>query len=641
MMDDPESDIEALVESKEVLVAQECQRVLTESEDNYVARSSISTRGNSGMDVFVLAPTGMGKSLCFQIPAIAQQRGVTVVVSPLLEVAKLKRVDVPVVAFNSETSRQEKHDDLNSEHPSTRLLYVSPEKFRTAEFTKLLSGVYEHGELNRLVVDEEWGHDFRSDYRRLGSFRETFPNIPIMALTATATSLVQDDIIDSLGMSEENLLRVTHPFNRANLFYEVRYISSPDPDSHMNEVYDYISNLHRRRGRASSGIVYCRLRATCDSLAAYLKGKGLNARPYHRGIKGPMLDRTLAEWERGGTGEGGVDVVCATIAFGMGIDKADVRLFVHLLFSALTARAQVARVAMAWYFGEQIDTGNPATMESYCDSMCDVCKYPDKTRRRKLELSSEELVMSQKATLRQQAVRDIDNDGHRHVQQPAIKRSNGLIRASDIPDTGGRKDFRQGSNVISNDHGHASRLTSTKSVGASRSATVGSKRPASGVTRHDAVNAKKVKVQHPAPLLGMSSRLKQTINKPFRSPFKSVIQSVSENGAQSVSVEIAADEDEEAAQTFSTSQNTVSVDDAPPPNDDAPIKIEELMSSPLSIPATDFELDASYSQKIPVPMRSETFTSLRRTLHKVFSNATSGDTLWAKLGMSGLEADVR
>ncbi|EED77949.1 predicted protein [Postia placenta Mad-698-R] len=637
MMDDLESDIEASVESKEVLVAQECQRVLTESEDSYVARSSSFTRDDSGMDVFVLAPTGMGKSLCFQIPAIAQQRGVTVVVSPLLEVAKLRRVDIPVVAFTSETSRQEKHDDLNSEHPSTRLLYVSPEKFRTAEFTKLLSGVYEHGELNRLVVDEEWGHDFRSDYRRLGSFRETFPNIPIMALTATATSLVQDDIIDSLGMSEEGLLRVTHPFNRANLFYEVRYISSPDPDSHMSEVYDYISNLHRRRGRASSGIVYCRLRATCDSLAAYLKGKGLNARPYHRGIKGPILDRTLAEWERGGTGEGGVDVVCATIAFGMGIDKADVRILSGDRFSALITRAQVARVAMAWYFGEQIDTGNPATMKSYCASMCDVCKYPDKTRRRKLELFSEELVMSQKATLRQQAVRDIDNDGHRHVQQPAIKRSNGLIRASDIPDTGGRKDFRQGSNVISNDHGHASRLTSTRSVGASRSAAVGSKRPASGVARHDAVSAKKVKVQHPAPLLGMSSRLKQTINKPFRSPFKSVIQSVSENRAQSVSAEMATestDEDEEAAQASSA-------DDALPPNGDAPIEVEELMSSPLSIPATDVELDASYSQKIPVPMRSETFTSLRRALHKVFSNATSGDTLWAKLGMSELESDVK
>lgn len=276
-------------------------------------------------------------------------------------------------------------------------------------------------------------------------------------------------------------------------------------------------------------------------------------------------------------------------------------------------------------------------MKSYCASMCDVCKYPDKTRRRKLELFSEELVMSQKATLRQQAVRDIDNDGHRHVQQPAIKRSNGLIRASDIPDTGGRKDFRQGSNVISNDHGHASRLTSTRSVGASRSAAVGSKRPASGVARHDAVSAKKVKVQHPAPLLGMSSRLKQTINKPFRSPFKSVIQSVSENRAQSVSAEMATestDEDEEAAQASSA-------DDALPPNGDAPIEVEELMSSPLSIPATDVELDASYSQKIPVPMRSETFSSLRRALHKVFSNATSGDTLWAKFGMSELESDVK
>ncbi|KAL1676897.1 P-loop containing nucleoside triphosphate hydrolase protein [Schizophyllum commune] len=293
-----------------------------------------------GQDVFVLAPTGMGKSLCFQVPAVAAACGVTLVVSPLLALMKnqveaLDAKGVHVASLTSETLKSVKNaviNDLRSARPKTRLLYVSPERFCTADFQAILEGLNDNDMLNRLVVDEahcisQWGHDFRAEYRKLGMFRESFPEVPIMALTATATPAVQSDILRSLNMTDDRLFKALHPFNRANLYYEVRYSCSAT--GQMKDIYDLISRLHERRGRPSSGIVYCRRRDTCDELADFLRKRGMNARPYHRGIKGPTLDRTLAEWTAGGQVEGDLHVVVATIAFGLGIDKPDVRYIIH------------------------------------------------------------------------------------------------------------------------------------------------------------------------------------------------------------------------------------------------------------------------------------------------------------------------
>lgn len=129
----------------------------------------------------------------------------------------------------------------------------------------------------------------------------------------TFVTRVQEDIINSLHLDRDRMLSVMHPFNRANLFYEVRYSPSPNPAVQMSEVHQFIATLHQRRGRPSSGIVYCRTRNTCDELAHYLRGNGLNARPYHRGVKPKELEKTLWEWQEGGDGNGGVDIVSARV----------------------------------------------------------------------------------------------------------------------------------------------------------------------------------------------------------------------------------------------------------------------------------------------------------------------------------------
>ena len=154
---------------------------------------------------------------------------------------------------------------------------------------KVLEEVYSRHQLRRLVIDEahcisEWGHDFREEYRKLDRFRLKFPDVPIMALTASATPVVQDDIARSLRLNTRTMYKVVHPFNRENLFYEVRYHSTANTMDQCNAVFEFISNLHERRGRPSSGIVYCRSRNQWDEFSGYLRGEGIAARPYHRGI---------------------------------------------------------------------------------------------------------------------------------------------------------------------------------------------------------------------------------------------------------------------------------------------------------------------------------------------------------------------
>ncbi|CAK5283923.1 unnamed protein product, partial [Mycena citricolor] len=444
----------------------DCWRVLTKvfGHTSYKGKQQVVVEAAAcGADVFVLAPTGMGKSLCFQVPAIAETHGITLVVSPLLalmknQVAGLREKDVTVAALTSETPAEERKeivDDLLSGNPRNRLLYITPEKLSTSEFIGIMDDLYDSKQLKRLVVDEahcisEWGHDFRADYRRVGNFRKRYEDIPIMALTATATADVQEDIIRSLGMSEEHLVKVVHPFNRANLFYEVRYTSAPHGPSQMSDIHDCISTLYQRRGQVSSGIVYCRTRAGCDEVSGFLRGRGIQARPYHRGINSSTLDKTLSQWT-----QGGVDVVCATIAFGLGIDKGDVRYIIHydlpkslegfyqetgragrdgspakciLYYSredvvkvkrwvkngnantksreaheralkSLASLIQFAEsttvcrhIALCRYFGETIEA---AEVGKYCNRMCDICRYPDKTRQRHSSLSSEEYAASQ------------------------------------------------------------------------------------------------------------------------------------------------------------------------------------------------------------------------------------------------------
>ncbi|KAF9560908.1 ATP-dependent DNA helicase [Agrocybe pediades] len=321
--------------------SEDCMRILTQvfGHSSFKGKQKeIVEAAYGGADVLVVAPTGMGKSLCFQVPAIADKRGLTVVVSPLLalmenQIESLRSKNVEVAALSSEVKPAEQIEicrEIQLYETRTKLLYVTPERLCTADFMKILDVIHENHNLNRLVVDEahcisEWGHDFRAEYRKIGNFRNRYPDIPIMALTATATPAVQRDMVRNLKLVEKHLYIALHPFNRENLFYEVRYLSNPDQLNQMADIFDTITTFYRRRGRASSGIVYCRYRKTCDEISSYLRGKGLSARPYHRGVPSATLKKTLQEWTRGE----GVDVVVATIAFGLGIDKGDVRYIIH------------------------------------------------------------------------------------------------------------------------------------------------------------------------------------------------------------------------------------------------------------------------------------------------------------------------
>jgi ATP-dependent DNA helicase RecQ len=271
-----------------------------------------------GKDVFALLPTGGGKSLCFQLPAMARE-GLTVVVSPLIALMKdqvdaLQASGVPATFLNSSLAAGESRGRLRGLHTGQyRLLYVAPERLMLSGF---LADLQRWG-VNLLAVDEahcisEWGHDFRPEYRQLAELRQLFPTVPMMALTATATERVRKDIVALLKLREPSCYVAS--FNRPNLTYRVLA---------KNKPYQQVLAYLRERPR-ESGIVYCQARKTAESVAERLSADGVKARPYHAGLTPSERTEHQELFLRDE-----VRVVCATIAFGMGINKPNVRFVLH------------------------------------------------------------------------------------------------------------------------------------------------------------------------------------------------------------------------------------------------------------------------------------------------------------------------
>ena len=275
-----------------------------------------------GGDAFVLMPTGGGKSLCYQLPAMVME-GTAVVISPLIALMK-NQVDAirgfvtgngSIAHFlNSSLTRQqidEVKDDLLAGR--TKILYVAPESLTKEENAAFLRGI----KISLYAIDEahcisEWGHDFRPEYRRIRTLIDEIGRAPIVALTATATPKVQSDILKNLGIPDAKVYKSS--FNRPNLYYEVRDKVEPEKD-----IIKYI-----RQNPGKSGIIYCLSRKKVEELASILYINGIKALPYHAGLDAKLRaetqDRFLME---------DIDVIVATIAFGMGIDKPDVRFVIH------------------------------------------------------------------------------------------------------------------------------------------------------------------------------------------------------------------------------------------------------------------------------------------------------------------------
>ncbi|WP_430399210.1 DNA helicase RecQ [Flavobacterium sp.] len=275
-----------------------------------------------GNNTFVIMPTGGGKSLCYQLPALVLE-GTAIVVSPLIALMK-NQVDairslssefgIAHVLNSSLTKTEINQVKADITSGVTKLLYVAPESLTKAEYIEFLQGV----KLSFVAIDEahcisEWGHDFRPEYRNLRNIIKQLGDIPIIGLTATATPKVQEDILKNLDIPGANTFKAS--FNRANLYYEVR----PKTKNIESDIIRFI-----KQNKGKSGVIYCLSRKKVEEIAQLLQVNGISAVPYHAGLdaktRAKHQDNFLME---------DVDVVVATIAFGMGIDKPDVRFVIH------------------------------------------------------------------------------------------------------------------------------------------------------------------------------------------------------------------------------------------------------------------------------------------------------------------------
>jgi ATP-dependent DNA helicase RecQ len=281
-----------------------------------------------GGDALVLMPTGGGKSLCYQIPAIARQNaghGVTIVISPLIalmhdQVGALHEAGVAAAFLNS-TQTQEESSALEKQllRNELTLLYAAPERINTPRMKGLLGSLHERGLLSLFAIDEahcvsQWGHDFRPEYRSLSLLHETFPDVPRIALTATADALTRQDMIERLKL--EDAREFVSSFDRPNIRYTI--VEKTDA---TRQLLRFIESEHA----GEAGIVYCQSRKRVEEVAEMLEGAGLKAMAYHAGLDSALRQQRQDRFLR----EEGM-VMVATIAFGMGIDKPDVRFVAHL-----------------------------------------------------------------------------------------------------------------------------------------------------------------------------------------------------------------------------------------------------------------------------------------------------------------------